>query len=682
VTEELETIDPQERFQELFKREKYRQRISQMALAGKTSLIVDFEDILVFDNRLAEELLEKPDEYLTHANNAAYAQLQTEDPEYAEKVADKQETVTVRLIQLVEVAQLRKLGSDHIGRLVMIEGIVVRSTPVRPMVMRAAFKCKRCGEITPTNQTGQFLRAPFVCSNPQCGTKGLFDFVQEESTFIDSQDLRMQERPEDLPPGQLPRTLHIKLVGSEIVDVARPGDHVSTVGIVRAVSSTLPRVGKLRTFVLHVDANSIEVLGKEPEIALPSPEEEEKIRELAKDPWIHRKIMNSIAPSIYGYDHIKEAIMYLLFGGVPKNLPDITIRGEMNALLIGDPGTAKSQLLQYVARIAPRGLYTSGRGTTAAGLTAAVIREKGGGMSLEAGALVLADKGIACIDEMDKMRPEDRVAIHEAMEQHTVSVAKGGIVATLNARTAILAAANPALGRYEPHRTVAENISLPVTILSRFDLIFVLRDVPNKEADGKMSEHILEMHRKGLSPVEPPIPLDLLRKYVSYAKGIKPVLTQEALQRLKDFYLAMRSASESEGSPVAITARQLESLVRVSEAKARAALRKEVLSEDAEAAIAIMKRSLEEVGIDLSSYKIDIDIIMTGKPKSVRDKLQTVLSTLMEMEKETGIVEKTAFLSELETKYTISAGEAERLIGQLLREGTIYEPRQGYLKKT
>jgi replicative DNA helicase Mcm len=682
VTEELEAIDPQERFQEFFKTEKYRQRISQMAVSGKTSLIVDFEDILIFDNRLAEELLEKPDEYLKHANNAAYAQLQTEDPEYAEKIADKQETVIVRIVRLVEATQLRKLGSDHIGKLVMVEGIVVRSTPVRPMIMRAAFKCKRCGEITPINQTGQFLKAPFACSNPSCGAKGLFDFVQEESTFIDSQDLRMQERPEDLPPGQLPRTLHIKLIGSEIVDIARPGDHVSIVGTIRAVSPTLPRVGKLRTFILHVDANSIEVLGKEPEIALPSPEEEEKIHELAKDPWIHRKIMSSLAPSIYGYDHIKEAIMYLLFGGVPKNLPDITIRGEMNALLIGDPGTAKSQLLQYVARVAPRGLYTSGRGTTAAGLTAAVIREKGGGMSLEAGALVLADKGIACIDEMDKMRPEDRVAIHEAMEQHTVSVAKGGIVATLNARTAILAAANPALGRYEPHRTVAENISLPVTILSRFDLIFVLRDVPNKEADGKMSEHILEMHRKGLSPVEPPIPLELLRKYISYAKGIKPVLTQEALQRLKDFYLAMRSASESEGSPVAITARQLESLVRIAEAKARVALRKEVLSEDAEAAINIMKRSLEEVGIDLSSYKIDIDLIMTGKPKSVRDKLQTVLSTLMEMEKETGIVEKTALLNELEAKYTIPTGEADRLIGQLLREGTIYEPREGYLKKT
>jgi replicative DNA helicase Mcm len=283
---------------------------------------------------------------------------------------------------------------------------------------------------------------------------------------------------------------------------------------------------------------------------------------------------------------------------------------------------------------------------------------------------------------MDKMRPEDRVAIHEAMEQHTVSVAKGGIVATLNARTAVLAAANPSLGRYEPNRTVAENISLPVTILSRFDLIFVLRDVPNKESDSKMSRHILEIHRRGVSPVEAQVDAELLRKYVSFAKGIKPELGNDALNRLSDFYLAMRSASETEGSPVAITARQLESLVRVAEARARVALRKEVTAEDADAAIAIMKRSLEEVGIDMSSYKVDIDLIMTGRPKSIRDRLHLVLSTLMDMEKITGIVEKGALVNELETKQKIPRGEIERMIGQLLREGTIYEPREGCLKKT
>jgi replicative DNA helicase Mcm len=229
---------------------------------------------------------------------------------------------------------------------------------------------------------------------------------------------------------------------------------------------------------------------------------------------------------------------------------------------------------------------------------------------------------------------------------------------------------------------VAENISLPVTILSRFDLIFVLRDVPNKEADEKMSAHILEIHRKGMSPVEAPIGSELMRKYVSYAKTIKPVLSYDALKRLGDFYLAMRSASEAEGSPVAITARQLESLVRIAEARARVALKKEVSAEDAEAAITIMKRSLEEVGIDLSSYKMDIDLIMTGKPKSVRDRMQIILSMLMEMEKATGIVEKAALLSELESKQKIPRSEIERMLGQLLREGTIYEPREGYLKKT
>jgi len=674
---ELEAIDPQERFLEFFKSEKYRERISQLAVSGKSSLIVDFIDLLTFDQSLANALLERPIEYLKYADNAAQTQLGIEASDYAEK-----QRVTVRIVKLLEATPIRRMGAAHIGKLVMVEGIVVRSTSVRPMVMRAAFKCKGCENITYVDQAGPFLKAPFACSNPSCRRKGPFEFMQEESTFIDSQDIRLQERPEDLPPGQLPRTLHVKLVGSEIVDVARPGDHVSIVGTVRAAAPSLPKAGKLRTFVLHLDANSVEVLGKEPETAPPSPEEEKQILELAKDPWIYRKIIASIAPSIYGYEHIKEAIMYLLFGGVPKFLPDINVRGELNVLLVGDPGTAKSQLLQYVARLAPRGLYTSGRGTTAAGLTAAVIREKGGGMSLEAGALVLADKGIACIDEIDKMRPEDRVAIHEAMEQHTVSVAKGGIVATLNARTAILAAANPALGRYEPHRTIAENISLPVTILSRFDLIFVLRDVPNKEVDSKMSEHILEIHRKGLSPTEPPIPPDLLRKYISYAKSIKPVLTTEALQRLKDFYLAMRSVSETEGSPIAITARQLESLIRIAEARARVALRKEVLAEDAEAAISIMKRSLEEVGIDLSSYKFDIDLIMTGKPKSLRDKLQVVLSLLAEMERETGLVDKMALLNRLEAEYKIQRNEAERLINQLQREGTIYEPREGFIKKT
>ncbi len=678
MAKDVELIDPQERFLEFFKKEKYRTRISQLAITGKSSVTIDFDELYSFDQALAEQLLNKPEEYMQHASKASYEQLRIEDAEFAEKI----EKIIIRVTRLLGKEVLRKLGSKNMGKLILVEGIVVRATPVRPMVQQAAFKCKRCGTVMKVEQTGQFLKAPAICMAPDCGKDGPFEFAQEESTFIDSQDLRLQEKPEDLPPGQLPRTLAVKLIGDEIVDLARPGDHVSIVGIVRAHAPSLIGMGKLRTFILQLEANSVELLGKEPESSPPSPEEEAKILELSRDPYVHKKIMSAIAPSIFGNEHLKEAVMYLLFGGVSRSLPDMMVRGEMNALIIGDPGTAKSQLLQYVSRIAPRGLYTSGRGTTAAGLTAAVVREKGGSMSLEAGALVLADKGIACIDEMDKMRPEDRVAIHEAMEQHTVSVAKGGIVATLNARTSVLAAANPSLGRYEPNRTVAENISLPVTILSRFDLIFVLRDVPNKESDSRMSEHILEIHRRGISPVESQIDRELLRKYVSYSKSVYPALSPEALKRLKEFYLAMRNASETEGSPVAITARQLEALVRIAEARARVALRPEVTAEDAEAAIAIMKKSLEEVGIDLSSFKVDIDIIMTGRPKSIRDRLHIVLSVLMDMEKQTGIVERDAFVSELETKHKIPRGEIERMISQLLREGTIYEPREGCLKKT
>src|SRR4029077_11606759 len=310
------------------------------------------------------------------------------------------------------------------------------------------------------------------------------------------------------------------------------------------------------------------------------------------------------------YDEIKEGILYLLFAGVAKRLPDgVNIRGDLNCLIVGDLVTAKSQLLQYVSRIAPRGLYTSGRGTTAAGLTAAVLREKTGGMILEAGALVLADKGVACIDELDKMRPDDRVAIHEALEQQTVSVAKGGIVATLNARAAVLAAANPALGRYEPHRNVGENINLPVTIISRFDLIFIIKDQPEPDYDARMSEHILALHKSKVSPVTAPFPPEFLKKYINFAKRIIPVLTQEAIIELRDFYLKMRSKGSAEAA-VAITPRQLEALVRISEARARAFLRDRVTVEDAKSAIRIMTVSLTDVGDDVKTGAMAFDVIM------------------------------------------------------------------------
>ncbi len=671
--DEQETLTPQDLFEEFFKSESYRRQFAALGLTAKTSVYINFEDLIAFNHDLAENLINKPLEFLEYAKHAALAQLRIEDSEYAEQVKG----LNVRVYNLFDTISLSNVGANNISKLIMIRGTVVKATSAKPKALKAAFECKRCGTINYVEQTTPFLRPPFQCENPSCFRKGHFTLVKEESEFIDTQELWIQEKPEDLPAGQLPTSLQTKIMG-EMINTARPGDDVAVVGIVE-VTPRVARSGKLNTFNLFLNANSIKTIGKQPE-AIATPEDIREIKELSADPWVHRKIISSIAPSIYGYENVKEAIIYLLFGGIPKERPDIKIRGDINILLIGDPGTAKTQLLRYVTKIAPRGLYTSGRGTTGVGLTAAVLRNKSTGeYSLEAGALVLADKGVACIDELDKMREEDRSAIHETLEQHTVSIAKGGIVATLNARTAVLAAANPILGRYNDYKTVVENINLPPTLLSRFDLIFLMLDKPDVEKDKALCQHILNIHRENIN--QPPISPDLLRKYIAYAKQITPTLTTEASQKIREFYLKMRKIStESIGSPIAIGPRQLEALIRLSEARTRATLRNEVLPEDAEAAINIMMRSLQEVGIDMTSGKIDIDLIMTGKPKSLRDKASALLSIIADLQKQTDMVERSVVISEAEEKYKIM--DANRILGNLLRDGAIFCPREGYLKKT
>ncbi|MEM2687503.1 MAG: minichromosome maintenance protein MCM, partial [Thermoproteota archaeon] len=385
-------------------------------------------------------------------------------------------------------------------------------------------------------------------------------------------------------------------------------------------------------------------------------------------------------PAVYGHEDVKEAIMYLLFGGVPKEIEGTKIRGEIHVLLVGDPGTGKTQLLRFVQSIAPRGIYTSGRGSTGAGLTAACQRDPDTGeMTLEAGALVLADRGIVCIDEIDKMRPEDRVNIHEPLESQTISVAKGGIVATLNARTAVLAAANPVYGKYNPYRTIFENLAtLPSTLLSRFDLIFLMLDQPDVERDRQVVRHVLKLH--GSEAASPPIPRDLLRKYIAYARQINPKLTKEAQERIESFYLKVRGKSSDEFMDIGV--RYLESLIRIAEARARAALRTEVTAEDAEAAIAIMQKSLKQIGVDAETGAVDVSLLATGKPRSLRDKMDAILALIIETQREAGMVEEGWLLNELEARCGIDKNEAKRILAQLKKEGAIFEPREGYLKKT
>lgn len=508
--------------------------------------------------------------------------------------------------------------------------------------------------------------------------RGSFKILYDKSKMIDWQKIVLQERPEEVPPGQLPRSIEVVLT-DELVDAARPGDRIVVVGIVRVRPDTT--LGKKRgIFDLYIEANNIEVSQKVLEEVTITREDEERIRALARDPWVRKKILVSIAPTIYGMWDIKEAIALALFGGVPKVHRDGTRRrGDIHVLMIGDPGTAKSQLLQYVVKIAPRAIYTTGKGATAAGLTAAVIRDKTTGeYYLEAGALVLADGGVAAIDEIDKMREEDRSAIHEAMEQQTVSIAKAGIVARLNARTTVIAAGNPRFGRYLPDRPLAENINLPPPILSRFDLIFVIRDIPNPERDRALARFVLQVHSDADS-IKPEIPPDLLRKYISYARRyVRPRLTEEAMKLLEDFFTEMRKAAAGPNSAIPLTARQLEALIRLAEAHARMRLKDKVTREDAEAAIRLVLSFLASAGIDVESGAIDIDTIMTGKPKSKREKMLKVLNLLRELASTSS--EECVTMKELVKRAAqegIDSLLVEETIRNLTRDGVIYERKPG-----
>ena len=484
----------------------------------------------------------------------------------------------------------------------------------------------------------------------------------------------------------MPRSVDVILEG-DIVDISRPGDFVKVTGLLETTPDFSRRGGRLATFNVFIDANGVEITEKEYEQLEISEEDEKKIRELAEDQYVYERIYASIAPSIHGHEQIKESIALLLFGGVAKQLPDGTrLRGKSNILMIGDPGTGKSQILKFVSGLAARALYTSGKGTTAAGLTAAVIHDtETGAMTLEAGALVLADQGIACIDEFDKMDPNDRNAIHEAMEQHTVSIAKAGIIATLNARTSILAAANPTLGRYEPSLSVQDNIRLPFTILSRFDLMWIMVDTVEATKDRKLAQFILGLHQRKKISTEsatPPLPPAFLKKYIGYAnRYVVPQLTSEAAEVIENFYVDLRKTAEGGAAPVPITARQLESLVRLAESRARMALRSKVNKEDAQAAVRLMEASLRMVALDSITGKIDIDRLVSKMSAAQRSSSDIILKVMRDLESEgTSTIDEEALLQRVQSM-GLPRDRAEQVIKKLVAEGILFHPREGKVRR-
>ncbi|MSV33576.1 MAG: minichromosome maintenance protein MCM, partial [Nitrosarchaeum sp.] len=520
---------------------KYVEQIDEMMPKSAKFIIVDYNDLVV-EPEIEIIFTTEPDRILNAFSRAIKEALQTRFPDYAEKIKDE---VRVRLVNYPLQRSLRQINAETIGNIASVSGMVVRASEVKPLAKELVFVCPDEHQTKVVQLRGMNVKIPIVCDNPSCKHRD-FELKPEASKFIDFQILRLQELPEDLPPGQLPHYIDVT-IRQDLVDNARPGDRIILTGIVRVEQESIAGItrGHSGLYRLRIEGNNIEFLGGRgsktsrkivrEEV---SPEDEKMIKTLSESPNVYQRLIDSFAPHIQGQSLIKEAILLLIVGSTQRLLGDGSkIRGDINIFLVGDPGTAKSEMLKFCARIAPRGLYTSGRGSTAAGLTAAVVRDKTGIMMLEAGAVVLGDQGLVCIDEFDKMKPEDRSALHEVMEQQSASIAKGGIVATLNARTSILAAANPMYGKYDPFKNITENVNLPIPLLTRFDLIFVVRDIPGREKDEKIARHIIELHTPQGTDKRSVIDVDTLTKYLSYAKRSSPNLTKEAEDKILEYYL-------------------------------------------------------------------------------------------------------------------------------------------------
>src|SRR5580658_9307629 len=467
------------------------------------SLTVSFSEIDSIDTSLADLILERPEELIEAGQRAMRELLPMADAG----------TDGLRLrstgLRMTAHRLIRGIRESDLYRFIALEGIVRRVTEVRPQIRDAVFQCVACRTEfhEPQDEASMVFREPLECPESQggCGKpqgRTRFRLLPEKSSYVDAQRIEIQENPEMLKHGAHPQGLAVMLT-EDLTGKVLPGNRVVIDGVLKSFQrASASRGGVVRntTFDLLVLGNAVEWKQSDYDDIEITPEEERLFLSFQGDPTIVDKIVMSLAPSIKGMEEEKEAIALQLFGGVEKRHPDgVRVRGDIHVLLVGDPGTAKSQLLRYIAEVAPRGIYTSGKGTTAAGLTAAAVKDDfaGGRWVLEAGMLVLADGGMAVVDELDKMTPEDRSAMHEALEQQTVSIAKAGITATLNARCPVLAAANPKWGRFNADKGISEQLDLPPTLLSRFDVIYSIRDHPEEKRDRFLANRILLSHQQG-----------------------------------------------------------------------------------------------------------------------------------------------------------------------------------------
>ncbi len=673
-------IDFLEKFERFF-RSRYKKELLDIATSYpiKKSLLVDFTVLDKFDTTLADELLENPEETLKIAKDAISEIDLPIDGDYE---------INVRVYNLPpsRSINIRDIRSENLDKLIDVEGLVKSASEVRPEAVRVIFQCPECGKLIPVIQDGKKLKTPYMCDNPACGARGHFKEVKID--LVDTQRIKIQEPPEIIMGGEQPSEMYVVLTDDLVSPEGRkkvmPGNRVKITGILKKIPFKLASGASSTRYDLYLSANHIKTVEREFEEIELTKEDIAKIKKLAKDEKIYEKLIESMAPSIYGYEDIKEAILLQLFAGVPKTQPDGThIRGNIHLFLIGDPAVGKSQLLRYVSELAPKGRFVSGKKASGAGLTAAVVRDEFSGWTLEAGAMILANNGIAAVDEFDKMRDEDISAMLEAMEQGTVSVAKAGIVTTLRANTAVLAAANPKYGRFDKFKPLTDQIDLSPVILSRFDLKFPIKDLPSEERDVRLAEHVLNSLTTPQA-IEPVIPQATIRKYVAYARNhCKPKLTNEAKELIKNFYVLWRSKSRNESGEltVALTPRQLEALIRLSEASAKIRLSDKVTAEDARRAIHLLEGSLKALAEEPETGQIDIDRIDVGISSAQRSKIHTMLSILDDLTKEIGKEVPIDDLFERAKEQGIEKITAIELINKLKEKGDLFEPRQGFIQK-
>ena len=672
---------------------KYQDLINDVISKSGNILTIFYEDLLAFDPQIAELLRKDPSSLLKDATDAFKNIMKFQggnliDQDYFVRITTKDELSPLFIT-------LRGLRAKNIDRLVWTNGILVRSSTIRPKLIKAEFECMICGATFEVFQLTSRIKWPKFCNGTRCKAKSQSDFrlISRNSEFIDWQSVMIQEIPEDLPPGRIPRAIQAILT-YDLVDSVKPGDRVTLMGAFKSVLAQPTTSMNSTLFRTFIDVNYIDPEDKTEGFIELSKEDKEEIERLSKEPMIQKKIARSISPVIYGREDLKMATALSLFGGTRKIRPGGGYkRGDIHVLFVGDPGTGKSEILKSAIEVSPRGLYTSGKGSTAVGLTAAVIKDnETGQMNLEAGAIILANGGVAAIDEFDKMDTSDRSALHEAMEQQTVSIAKAGIVATLKAQTAIIAAANPRTGRYDRYKTPTQNIHLPPSLLSRFDLIFIVTDKPDPANDAQMAEFILQNSMQGpkdktnsKSSNVAPINNELLKKYIKHARRkYFPVLSEEAKETIKEFYLQLRGQYDSEDAIVSILARNLDALVRLSEAYAKMALRNKVIKSDAEEIIKLFKRYLKDTGYDESTGKIDMDRILVGQSRSSIGKLDKMLTRLKEIFEDNNwkALEKNNVIQILELEEGLDEKWIKDALEELVKEGTLYEPRNNTFKFT